>query len=295
MEVLVRPTDSGAQGAPYVDLQMLAKEDPQVFKQFKFAEFCFLKEAMDAYPGLFASLQYVSVNFYNDVFADDFLDQVLKLLSPEKARKIKIELLEETPYPPKRSPLHNPEIMSGIAALQDKLSHFCGKLAADDLSTDDFKILTERYAGIFDTLKLDAICKDVFFFEKNPNSKATYPSVCAGEKKINDGTAVDADDADVAAYRCHMTALRNYAELLNFAMTHGMTIIFEASIKEHDERMEYVIPRLQEVCAELYPTLPPHAINPFQNPRCLIQGGGTMEKAFQPEELATAMEISSSY
>ena len=294
-EVLVRPTQTDHQAAPYKDLQMIAEANQELFQKFKLAELYFVKQALKGGIGKFVS--HISVNFYSSIqFSDDFLDQALKILG-DCADKVKIELVEETPCCPGQSPLLNNEVMKEIKKKQTKLQKFCGKLAADDLCFETFFKLRHRYADMFDILKLDdPICKAVFLIGKNFrdiedaklfqkikrwDEKAKKRKVDVTEMDSKDNRSQDEKNAegldeitDEEAYRQHQEAMSKYISLLQFAMNNNMKIVFEASITPDDDRMKYTLKKLDDMS-------PWFQTNPFLIQECFIQGSKTGANAFQ--------------
>ena len=298
-EVLVRPTQTDQQAAPYKDLQMIAEANQELFEKFKLAELYFVKQALQGKIGQFVS--HISVNSYSSIqFSDDFLDQALKILG-DCADKVKIELVEETPCCPGQSPLLNSEVMKEIRKKQTKLQNFCGKLAADDLCFETFFKLRDSYSDMFDILKLDdPICKAVFLIGKNFTDikdaklfkkikrwaqKAKKRKVHVTEMDSKDNRSQDEKNAegvdeitDEEAYRQHQEAMSKYISLLEFAMKNNMKIVFEASITPDDERMLYTLNQLDDMS----PGIP---TNPFLIQQCFIQGSKTGAIAFQLNSL----------
>ena len=298
-EVLVRPTQTDQQAAPYKDLQMIAEANQELFKKFKLAELYFVKQALQGGIGKFVS--HISVNSYSSIqFSDDFLDQALKTLG-DCADKVKIELVEETPCCPGQSPLLNSEVMKEIRKKQTKLQNFCGKLAADDLCFETFFKLRDSYADMFDILKLaDPICKAVFLIGKyftDTKDAKLFQKIKRGKEKVKkrkvDVTETDSKNnrsqheknaegvdeiTDEEAYRQHQEAMSKYISLLQFAINNNMKIVFEASITPDDDRMKYTLKKLADMS-------PWFQTNPFLIQQCFIQGSKTGAIAFQLNSL----------
>lgn len=288
LEVLARLTGSSAQSAPYIDLRMFALDDEKLYEDFKFAEVTYVKKAIEMYPCI-ENLDYISINCHNAFLTPEILTRLKELLGGH-TKKLKLELLEETPYPPKRSPLHDEVAMQRIADLGDLLAHFHGgKLSADDLNWPELELMM-KYVYLFDTIKLDIIVKHVFFYDKNPHSKGNYIQVLEGYYKVSQGGA-DENDHDVKAYRQHQKDVLEYTKLLEFSYTHGLGIVFEASIRE-DDRMEYAVANVKDCLVRNFPLLPPCLSNPFTHPLVSIQGAACMASAYQPDELNEAAKWS---